>query len=71
MPINCNQHEKNDLLDLAPREYLGLFCCQQQKYNSIKVPLTPQFVLNRDKTLFGVDYFGEELSVKGLFLDFL
>ena len=37
----------------------------------IKVPLTPKCFLNRNKTLFGVDYFGEKISAIGLFLDFL
>ena len=37
----------------------------------LKVPLTPKYFLNRNKTLFGVDYFGEKISGKGLFLDFL
>ena len=36
-----------------------------------KVPLTPKYFLNRNKTLFGVDYFGEKISAIGLFLDFL
>ena len=33
--------------------------------------LTPKCFLNRNKTLFGVDYFGEKISAIGLFLDFL
>ena len=37
----------------------------------LKVPLTPKCFLNRNKTLFGVDYFGEKISATGLFLDFL
>ena len=37
----------------------------------IKVPLTPKCFLNRNKTLFGVDYFGEKIFAIGLFLDFL
>ena len=32
---------------------------------------TPKCFLNRNKTLFGVDYFGEKISAIGLFLDFL
>ena len=36
-----------------------------------EVPLTPKCFLNRNKTLFGVDYFGEKISAIGLFLDFL
>ena len=39
--------------------------------NTIKVPLTPKCFLNRNKTLFGVDYFGEKISAIGLFLHFL
>ena len=38
---------------------------------SFKVPLTPKYFLNRNKTLFGVDYFGVKISAIGLFLDFL
>ena len=37
----------------------------------LKVPLSPKCFLNRNKTLFGVDYFGEKISTIGLFLDFL
>ena len=37
----------------------------------IKVPLTPKCFLNRNKTLFGVDYFGKKISAIGRFLDFL
>ena len=35
------------------------------------MPLTPKCFLNRNKTLFGIDYFGEKISAIGLFLDFL
>ena len=38
---------------------------------NVKVPLIPKFFLNRNKTLFDVDYFGEKISAIGLFLDFL
>ena len=37
----------------------------------VKVPLTPKCFLNRNKTLFGVDYFGENIFAIGLFHDFL
>ena len=37
----------------------------------LKVPLTPKCFLNRNKTLFSVGYFGENISTIGLFLDFL
>ena len=29
----------------------------------LKVPLTPKCFLNRNKTLFGVDYFGEKICL--------
>ena len=37
----------------------------------LDTPLTPKCFLTRNKTLFGVDYFGEKISAIGLFLDFL
>ena len=39
---------------------------------NVKVPLTPKCFLNRNKTLFGFDYFGEKIIFAiGLLLDFL
>ena len=53
-----------------------VFPCDINAYQTpdvmrIKVPLTPKCFLNRNKTLFGVDYFGEKISAICLFLDFL
>ena len=39
--------------------------------NPVKVPLTPTFFLNRNKTLFDFDHFGKKISAIGLFLNFL
>ena len=44
---------------------------QSGNYTGFKVPLTSKWFLNRNKTLFGVDYFGEKISTIGPFLDFL
>ena len=69
---NMNSPDGNALSPITLNAIMDTLASLGDKMDSnFKVPLTPKCFLNRNKTLFGVDYFGEKISAIGLFLDFL